>query len=224
VSASALVLQHEASVPPGLLGEWMAMRGMRMDVVMVPETASPVPVAGYDLVASLGSVASVCGDQPWIARETEILQEAIARETPVLGLCFGGQSLAHALGAVVRPASRAEIGWMPVDSQDTDLVAPGPWFSWHSDRFDVPAGGAEVARSDVCPHAFTFGPHLGLQFHPEVDPGIVAGWAAEGTQDLLGAGVDPADLIAETVRRMPEARPRALALFDAFWERARRGA
>lgn len=220
MSDRVLVLQHDEGVPPGILGEWMAARGLEADVVMVRELDAPVPLDGYAAIATLGSVASVNDGDDWIARETAILREALATDVPVLGLCFGGQSLAYAAGAGIRRADRTEIGFVTIESDEPGLVPAGPWLAWHHDTFDLPPGASEVARSEVCLHAFALGPHLGLQFHPEADAPIVTEWAEKNPDDLEGVGIDPAELVAEVAERDDESRARAFRLFDAFWERA----
>jgi hypothetical protein len=65
------------------------------------------------------------------------------------------------------------------------------------------------------------GPHLCVQFHPEVDEGVVASWVDTDPSDFITAGIELADVLAETRRREGEARIRAAALVDRFCERAR---
>lgn len=221
MSDRVLVLQHDEQVPPGMLGEWMSARGLQADVLMAREVDVRVPLDGYSAVATLGSVASVNDGHDWIARETATLREAIATAVPVLGLCFGGQSLAHAAGARIGPADRTEIGLLTLESDEPGLVPAGPWLAWHHDTFALPSGATEVARSAVCLHAFALGPHLGLQFHPEADARIVSGWAESNPGDLEAAGIDPEQLVAEVGAREDASRAMAFRLFDAFWTRAR---
>ena len=52
-----------------------------------------------------------------------------------LGICFGGQHLARALGATVGPASRPEVGWLEVETLAARVVPPGRWLQWHRDAF-----------------------------------------------------------------------------------------
>ncbi len=101
---------------------------------------------------------------------------------PVLGICYGMQLLAHALGGRVAPAQRREYG--PADLTLTDpacplfasLLSPLPsplsvWMS-HGDRIEaLPPGFHAVARTDNAPIAAMADPArnlYGLQFHPEV--------------------------------------------------------
>ena len=161
-----------------------------------------------DAVVALGSDRSVhASTDPWIAPQLGFLREAHEACVPVLGICFGGQALAAALGGTVAAAPRTEIGWIEVDGDDG---YGGSWFTWHEDAFTVPPDAVELARAASGPQAFALGRSVGLQYHPEVTEAIVAGWLATGS----GVVPDPEPLRRETARRAKSARQRALALFD----------
>jgi GMP synthase-like glutamine amidotransferase len=134
----------------------------------------------------------------------------------VLGLCFGGQALAAALGGEVRRAAAPEIGWIELEPLDGRAIAPGPWFSWHYDTFTLPPGAQELARSAACPHAFRVGRSVGLQFHPEVTPEIVEGWVHGGRDTLAAHRIDTEAIRAQTRAGAAAARARSFALFDAI--------
>jgi GMP synthase-like glutamine amidotransferase len=172
----ALILQHGATGPPGVLGAWLAERRIPAHVVDLRGGEDPPDPAGFDFVASLGSEFSVNDGEPWIAVERRTLDRAVARDVPVLGLCFGGQSLAVSLGGEVEPMPATEVGWLHVDSEDPDLIPSGPWLEYHRERFTVPPDAVELARRETSPQAFALGPHLGLQFHPEATAAIVDAW------------------------------------------------
>jgi len=99
----------------------------------------------------------------------------LAASVPVLGICFGAQALARVLGARLYRLPEPEIGWARVASERPGL-AEGPWLSWHRDAFDLPAGAAQIAANEVCVQGFCYGPHAGLQFHPEATQPIAASW------------------------------------------------
>jgi GMP synthase-like glutamine amidotransferase len=50
---------------------------------------------------------------------------------------------------------------------------------WHQEKFTVPAGGREIARTSGCPQAFAHGRHMGLQFHPEATGELLRSWVSE---------------------------------------------
>jgi GMP synthase-like glutamine amidotransferase len=216
----ALVIQHEEDAPGGHVSDWLSDRGVDEDVFMITADGRDADARSYDLVVSLGSERSAYDDAlPWVAREAALLRDAFSADVPVLGICFGSQILARALGGQALPAERTEIGWVGVRSDDPELIGQGPWFQWHHDTFTPPPGAALLAASPAAPQAYTIGRSLGVQFHPEVTIPIVAEWVALGGDDLARHGVDPARLMDETREREAENRSRAWRLLDAFVER-----
>jgi GMP synthase-like glutamine amidotransferase len=208
-----LIRQHVASAPPGLLAEWLDARGINFEVSR-SWLHEPLPdPRKYAFVVSLGHDAGAHETHlPAVAAELELLRAAVAQEVPVLGLCFGGQALAAALGAKVERAPTAELGWREIATDDPDLVPAGPWLEWHYDRFTVPKDATELARTADAPQAFTLGPHLGVQFHPEATVEIVTDWAdADGR---------PHEAPTATPAQRAAAREAAFRLFDAFLARA----
>lgn len=217
----ALVIQHEEDAPGGHVSAWLEARGATQDVCLIGTDGSSFDPRDYDLVVSLGSEESAYNDDlPWVAREVDLLHEAVERDVPVLGICFGSQILARALGGQALPSERHEIGWVRVRSDDRALVPEGPWFQWHHDTFSPPPGAELLADSPAGPQAYTVGRSLGVQFHPEVTIPIVEEWIALGADDLVRHSIDPDGLMAETRRREAENRSRAWRLLDAFVARA----
>jgi GMP synthase (glutamine-hydrolysing) len=178
---------------------------------------------GYDLIVVMGSEAAAYDDGvSWIAPELTMLKQAIAKDVPVLGICFGGQLLARALGAEVRRAPAPERGFIRVRSSDTDLVPAGPWMGFHYDEFLLPPGATPVAQNDACQQAFTLGPHLGLQFHPEISPETFDTWRKswpDSGASLLAEGVDMAAIAREVDDRAEQSAAACGRLFSAFWSR-----
>jgi GMP synthase-like glutamine amidotransferase len=168
-------------------------------------------------VVALGSDRSVHGSPDrWIAGEIAFLRRAHDARVPILGLCFGAQALAAALGATVMRAPFQEIGWIELDAPSGGPLERGPWFAWHEDAFTLPPGATELARSGAGVQGFRAGRSVGLQFHPEVDPPIVGSWVQDGRRTLADAGIDAAALLEQTARLAPAAGDRAIALFDAL--------
>jgi GMP synthase-like glutamine amidotransferase len=99
-------------------------------------------------------------------------------------------------------------------------VPAGPWLQFHWDVFEVPDGAEELARSEVGPAAFAAGPHLAVQFHPEVTPLMVDQWAQVERERLAALGTTPEALLAEGEEAHQRSVPQAHRLFDAWWARA----
>jgi GMP synthase-like glutamine amidotransferase len=196
-AATGIVLQTQSDAPPGLLGPWAQSRGLTLRVLRV-DRGEPLPdPREVGFVVALGSDKSVVdGGLRWIKHELAWLREAVAVDTPVLGICFGGQALAAALGARVYRLPEPEIGWIEVASE---TLPAGPWISWHEDGFEAPPGATELARNEVSLQAYASGRHLGVQFHPEATVEIGADWDQERK---YGLDTGPAEAAAAAATRL----------------------
>jgi GMP synthase-like glutamine amidotransferase len=213
----ALILQHEEPTPPGYVTEWLRSRSAEVEVLRIDIDDREVDLRRYDLIVSLGSEFAAFDDtKPFVTREAALMRRAVNDDVPILGLCFGGQLLARVLGADNYRGEQAEIGWLPVRSEDPELVPEGPWFQWHFDTFTQPPGAKVIATTDAGVQAFVAGRSLGLQFHPEVTTDIMDEWVRVYRHELDADGVDPDALLDETKRRADQSRRNAMQLFEHF--------
>jgi GMP synthase-like glutamine amidotransferase len=169
-----------------------------------------------DLVVVMGSAHAAYDDSlPWLAPELEFLRRMDAQGTPVLGVCFGGQALSRALGGTVARAARPERGFVELQG---DLPAHR-WMEFHYDTFTLPPGADLVARNETGVQAFRKGPHLGLQFHPEITPDVFATWRESWPSEFaaaVAAEVDIAAISAEIETRADELAAQCRALLARF--------
>jgi len=172
---------------------------------------------GVDLVLTLGSEWHVYdpATAELVDAEAALVRETVARDVPLIAICFGAQVLSHALGGTVDLASAPEIGWL--DFPLGDSLPAGPWLVWHDDVFTVPHGFDELARSPAGPQLVRGGRSLASQFHPEATETMIERWLGMGGADQLRRhGLDPAVFRAETRRNVERSRPNAAALVDWF--------
>jgi GMP synthase (glutamine-hydrolysing) len=128
------------------------------------------------------------------------LREAVGRGVPVFGICFGHQLLAQALGGRVEknPLGR-EIGTVELARIGADpLLAGGEEPYWvnmtHVDTvIDLPADARVLARTALDRHAAVrFADSVwGVQFHPEIDRGVLREYVNARRAPLLSEGLDP---------------------------------
>jgi GMP synthase-like glutamine amidotransferase len=224
VTGTALFLQHGDWGPPGVLADWAEARGIDAQIHHAHRGEALPGRGGQAFIASLGSPHNPADTHiDTVAAEHAYLQDAVARDIPVLGLCFGGQMLANVLGGSIERAAQPELGWCAIQSTAPDLVPNGPWLQWHFDAFTLPPGATQVASSRAGVQAFTHGRHLGVQFHPESTIEIVKAWARSDSERVREYGVDDGEALLESGRHHAEPAARAaFQLFDAFWQRARR--
>jgi GMP synthase-like glutamine amidotransferase len=215
VADRVLVLQHHDFADPASLGDWLTARGFEVEIRHADDEWTLPDVRDYAFVVTLGSLNSSYDDSvPWLARELDLLAAAHAAETPVLGICFGGQILARSLGAQTHPAHVSEAAFFEIDSDELGDVPRGPWLFWHDDRFDVPDGATPMGATPAGPAGFRLGTSMGLQFHPEVTPEVMDRWL-----DAMDGKVEPET--RDALQRVAHAegdrlRQRAWRLYDLF--------
>lgn len=231
----ALFVQHDHVSPTGPMSEHLRRRGFEVDEMLVvdaehygsPNVPFVFPDPGeYDLIVPMGAPWGAWDDEcigRWLLPEVAWVQDALARDIPVLGVCFGGQLLARSLGGAVGRAPKSEIGWTAIHSDDTSLVPSGPWFQFHYDSWSVPEGAQEIARNSAASQAFSYGRSLAVQFHPELTAATLEGWLDEGgRKQVLADGQDPDALLAHTRSEEGAAELRTITLLDAYLERIAR--
>lgn len=226
-----LFVQQDHVSPTGPVGEAFAEHGFAVEeFLVVPEHSFhdprvdvdfPDPTT-YDAIVPMGAPWSIYDHETigtWVHDEVAFLRRAIDHGVPVLGICFGGQALACALGGAVIPAERAEVGWTTLETERPDLVPAGPWFQWHGDRWVLPDGMHAFARTPVAEQAYVRGRSMGLQFHPELTPAMLDGWMRNGGDEHARAlGLDPQELHDSTAREASAAEARARDLVAVFLE------
>jgi GMP synthase-like glutamine amidotransferase len=214
----AIVIGNASDADAGIVGDALIEHGFTLTTLEREHHESWPDVLDGDVVVPLGSDWSVYWDhvRDPVAAEVERLRDAHARGVPILGICFGAQLLACALGGHVQRAHTPEIGWSDVTS-DIAALADGPWFEWHYDRVDVPPGAELLASNDAAPQAYAIGRTLALQFHPEVTGDIVRRWAnGPGEAELRKAGVDRDVMLDALDDAVERARPATHRLVEWY--------
>ena len=208
-----VVIRHHDIDSAGFIAEAFEARGASLAVHLFPDEGSLPALDGVDHVIVMGAVSSVNDPDPWIAEELAWLRAADAAGLPVLGICFGAQALAAALGARVFRLPQPEIGWIEVETADEERMPAGPWLAWHEDGFELPPLAYELARNAYGAQAFCHRGHLAVQFHPEATAEIAAGWDRDGRHDLSSGPAAAAAAVAD--RLFDGLAARAGLLLDA---------
>jgi len=206
MSGKALIIRH---VPhEGVAGyrEPIESAGFLVDRIDVTDPAFPaLDLCEPDLLIMMGGPMGVYeqAQYPWIACQLKQLARRLEADRPTLGVCFGAQMIAAALGADVYAGPRKEVGFHPVTVLDAASplrhLADVPVLHWHGDTFTLPEGVELLASSHIYDHqAFRRGPNLlALQFHAEMglDPRFDA-WIEQWPESVVEAGGTEADLRA----------------------------
>ncbi|MEF7615794.1 type 1 glutamine amidotransferase [Aquincola sp. MAHUQ-54] len=192
-----LVLQNLTSDGPAYLGTWLREHGIPVDVRNSQQgDAYPERIDGYRALALLGGEMSANDPLPSLRQAESLFLQAHHAGLPVVGHCLGGQLMAKALGARITASPAPEIGWQQMVVNETPEArawlgegAEHTVMHWHGEAFELPAGATPLATSSACPvQAFSYGRHLAMQFHVEVDEEKLMRWSAS---------VDPAYLRAQ---------------------------
>jgi GMP synthase (glutamine-hydrolysing) len=217
MTKSALLIRH---VPyEGVAGfrAPIEQAGYAIERIDVGDPAfSSLDLAEPDLLIMMGGPMGVYeqDEHPWIACQLRRLARRLAADRPTIGVCFGAQMIAAALGARVYPAGVKEIGFAPVTltaaGRDSALrhIEGTPVLHWHGDTFSLPAGVTLLASTPVTAHqAFALGRNvLALQFHPEMgeDPRIET-WIGNGAESLAQVGTTAGAVRADYAALGPRA-------------------
>ncbi|MDI9246042.1 glutamine amidotransferase [Marinobacter sp. CHS3-4] len=217
MTARLIVLKTGDTLPPiketyGDFDRWF-LDGLsdQLDRQVVDVTRDPLPGTPrhWDGIVVTGSPAMVSDRAGWSEAAAAWLAEAVEADVPVLGVCYGHQLLAHALGGKVgyHPQGR-ESGTYPVQrhgASDGDALFDGmpqtfqAQLTHRQSVLELPPTAVLIASNDFEPHqAFRVGQRAwGVQFHPEFTADIMRAYLKAQTPDLVKEGLSPDELIAQ---------------------------
>ena len=170
------VLQHTPNEGPGSIQKWAHLHHHEF-YVYHPYQFGILPTAEEtDFLVILGGPMSPNDDLPWIKQERQLIKKLLAKNVPILGICYGAQQIVKTLGYQVKKAPVKEVGWGPVTVQ-TDVIKGLPHeltvLHWHEEMFEIPQEAKILFSNDNLQNqGFVLGKQaVGLQFHlePEED-------------------------------------------------------
>ncbi|MCO4768692.1 MAG: homoserine O-succinyltransferase [Deltaproteobacteria bacterium] len=184
--------------------------GVEVDVI--DAVSGTLPATGdWDGLVITGSPASVHDEEPWSEAAAKWVAARVREGVPTLGVCYGHQLLAHALGGATGPAAVPEIGQFEVQITAEDPLfrgLPAVWPSFlihYNEVTKLPEGARVLAHSPRCDvQAFAIGEHVrAVQWHPEFDA-IAVREAIEQDADALARWGEDADTLIAGVEELPE--------------------
>ena len=216
-----LAVTHGPNVGPESLSDVVAGRGDTLIEWRIEERGAPPLEA--DAVVVLGGHQNVGEESlyPWLEDEYDALRAWVDSETPLFGVCLGGQTLAHALGGSVKRRTPQLAGFYETTLTPEGIADPvlGALperfraFNGNGYMFEPPPGAVTLAEGPVT-QAFRVGSSAwGVQFHPELKQWSVETWFAH----------DP-DIARRVDAQRPELdlwRPLGARLLGAFLDAAR---
>jgi GMP synthase-like glutamine amidotransferase len=211
-----LVFQHDHDSGLDALEAPFLDAGADVEIWFPNETAAPRrPLDAYDGLIVLGGLANPDEDAkfPWLTLERSMIEEALEREVPVLGICLGGQLLAQAAGGEAFQAPDGPgIGWFEVrgteDQAEDELFGDLPEafyaFEWHHYCFTPPEDATLIYNTRRFNQAFRYGRNAwGTQFHFEAEPETISEWIDTARDEAITHGVDIPNLRDTTAEYGP---------------------
>ncbi|KGG33529.1 GMP synthase - Glutamine amidotransferase domain [Prochlorococcus marinus str. SS51] len=199
---------------PGLFAKVALQRGMNVIICRLDLGDAVPDLLEEDVLLILGGPMGLRDmnndNYPWLLKEISLLQVALQKKIPVIGVCLGAQLLAYAAGGKVERLTLGknkkeglEVGWGSIYF----INANNPFnFSgdlrpkvlhWHGDRIILPEGAQLIASSDICAEQFFCIPpcSYGIQFHVEIEEHIFSQWISEDKEFIQKAFGDKASTI-----------------------------
>jgi len=213
---AVIVIQHVPCETPGTIAHALQSTGTVARYIRTFQ-GDPVPPTMGDAagLVVMGGPMGVYEQElyPFLRDEMRLMEDALHREKPILGVCLGSQLLAVTLGASVTRGRQKEIGWHPI--RLTPAAARDPlWkgcpssfmaYHWHGDVFPLPRGAVALASSPLTVYqAFRYGPNAyGFLFHMEVTRQIIEEMVGTFSDELQEEGLDGQQLLAASDRLLP---------------------
>jgi GMP synthase-like glutamine amidotransferase len=228
-----LVFKHISCEGPGRLADFAAQNGHDLEVIDLEKGQTIPSLDVYQALVVLGGPMNVYEEDkfPYLRMENTVIQGALQRQLPYLGICLGGQLLAKAAGGRVTKNPRKEIGNFTVqlnadgqrDPLFQEMPSEIPVFQWHGDTFNDIANGVSLASSKICrQQAFRLGScAYGLQFHVEITLAQCQEWFdeynVEVKQEMAREGLNPTAIVTEFARLEPQYEELSQKLFRNFF-------
>ena len=211
-------LKRDLGDYPDLFRKLLSGHGFSFQTWHVENGAFPATVQDADGWLITGSKHGVYEEHAFIAPLEDFVRRAYAAKVPMVGICFGHQIIAQALGGKVE---KFHGGWA-VGPQDYDFDGERLTLqAWHQDQVTmIPAGAKVLAGNDFCENAALVYDDraLTVQAHPEYDDGFV-----DGLIKTRGRGKVPDPVLAAASARMggPLHNARIADRIAAFFKRPR---
>lgn len=185
---------------------FLADRGLRFTNFPVVDGAFPDSIDSAEGWLLTGSRHGAYEDHDWIPPLEDFIRAAHAATRPMVGICFGHQIIAQALGGRVEKFQGGwAVGAKPYRIEGLGEVTLN---AWHQDQVTgLPPGARAIGQNDFCAYpALAYGDHiLTLQPHPEIRRPYM-----QGLIEVRGPGVVPQPLLDAAAATLGRALDEAL--------------
>ena len=190
-------LADEMGDYPDMFATLLVDHGFRFRTYRVVDREFPKSVTECQGWLITGSRHGTYEDHPWIAPLEHFIRDAYGAHVPMVGICFGHQIIAQAMGGKVE---RYAGGWA-IGAQDYDFGHQTLTLNaWHRDQVTVaPANAKVVASNDFCTNAALLYDDraFSVQAHPEFRPEFI-----DGLMRVRGKGLVPDEVMAKAAAKL----------------------
>lgn len=223
-----LIAQNCEVESAGSILDYLQQRGLDHRVVRTYNNESLPDTDGFSALISLGTPVSAADyfGHAGLEQLLALICRVLRADMPYLGVCFGGQILARALGGIVKPNPVREIGVYTVRLTEagkcnrlfTGFPDQFEVFHWHGDTFRLPFEADLLVEGNDCRNqAFRKGRAVGYQFHLEVDARQAELWCEVYAEELRAVGKSVDDVLAEMQRAATGMHRLGFQLLDNFF-------
>jgi GMP synthase (glutamine-hydrolysing) len=221
------IICHANCDPPGYLCTYLDKKAiLYRKTTITKNELSEIDLEAISGLILMGGPHSVNGSQPWLDGEFRFIREAIDKDIPMMGVCFGAQLISKALGAKVSPAATMEAGWHRIvadtsklaHDKTADLPDTFEAFEWHEETFAIPDGAIPIFKGRSIEHqGYLHGRVFAMQFHLEMTEHMVYEWLNR-YKDCLPAPSDTVQSHAQITECLKERLDELHAVADKLYD------
>ena len=188
------IFRHVACIGPAYLGSFLDRNNIPYEIICIDEGITvPQKLDDISGLVFMGGSMNVTDSLQWISEEKKLIQKAVNKNVPIMGICLGAQLMSAALGGKITHDPDMEIGWHAVEHDIENIN--NEWlknlpekfipFHWHADTFSIPEGATVLLHSQCRKNqAFILNNSIAMQFHLEMTVEMVEEWVRLFKSDL----------------------------------------
>lgn len=219
---SILAIRHVKIEHAGILGEILSEKGYTIKYLDTPMgQLLENGLENYSMLLILGGYMGAYEEDkyPFLKYEFKIIEYALKKDIPLIGICLGAQMLAKVLNFNVYKGNTKEIGFFEIKkiqnhSYFLDFPQTFKAFQWHGDTFDLPSSLRIFSSEKYQNQGFAYNKAIGLQFHLEVTQTMIKEWLKEYSDEVKQEKLDLKEILPQAKIVVPQLEKYAKSLIE----------